>query len=74
MLAKMRDTSPLFGKLYTRIFYGGSYYDNLKTGKPDEYDIDLLMMLSKKQMFTLKPIETAPGFVTLQMADKNDST
>ncbi|KAF4528482.1 hypothetical protein B566_EDAN013029 [Ephemera danica] len=32
---------PLFKALFTEIFYTGSYYDGVKIGKPDEFDLIL---------------------------------
>ncbi|CAH0546628.1 unnamed protein product [Brassicogethes aeneus] len=34
-----------FKILYERMFFGGSYYDNLKVGKAEEYDLDLVLNL-----------------------------
>lgn len=34
-----------FSKLYVRKFGAGSAYENLKIGKHDEYDIDLLFRI-----------------------------
>lgn len=43
----MRKEDPLFQTLYKEIYYGGSYFDDLKVGKPDEFDLDLLLELPK---------------------------
>lgn len=43
----MKQLNPLFELLYSTIYYGGSYYDGLKVGRPEEYDLDLLMSLPK---------------------------
>lgn len=62
----MQQQSALFALLYTNIYYGGSYYDGLKVGKPEEYDLDLLMALPKiaNPLF----IESdAPGYVYVQL-------
>lgn len=47
IISLMRDADPLFNSLYKGIYYGGSYFDDLKVGKPDEYDLDLLLELPK---------------------------
>lgn len=47
MIKIMQDKDPLFAKLYEETFYGGSYFDDLKVGKPDEFDLDLLLVLPK---------------------------
>lgn len=62
----MKQQSNLFALLYTKIYYGGSFYDGLKVGKPEEYDLDLLMSLPKfaNPLF----IESdAPGYVYVQL-------
>lgn len=41
----MKDTSVLFKTLYERIIFNGSYYNNLKISKADEYDLDLILVL-----------------------------
>ncbi|CAG9763992.1 unnamed protein product [Ceutorhynchus assimilis] len=41
----MQKEDPLFKTLFERLFYGGSFYDNLKVQNPDEFDIHLLMVL-----------------------------
>lgn len=43
----MRTEDFLFNTLYKEIYYGGSYFDDLKVGKPDEFDLDLLLDLPK---------------------------
>ncbi|CAG9761037.1 unnamed protein product [Ceutorhynchus assimilis] len=41
----MQKEDPLFKTLFERLFYGGSFYDNLKVQNPNEFDIHLLMVL-----------------------------
>lgn len=48
MIAEMKKLNPLFKAIYKKPFYGGSYYDDLKVGKPDEFDLDLLLALPKR--------------------------
>ncbi|XP_076258008.1 cyclic GMP-AMP synthase-like receptor [Rhynchophorus ferrugineus] len=45
---KMKSLDPLFKKLYERNYFGGSYYNGSKVGKPDEFDIDLVLVLPKQ--------------------------
>ncbi|GJQ76888.1 hypothetical protein Trydic_g15092 [Trypoxylus dichotomus] len=69
LTVKMKEQNPLFEKLYTTIFYGGSYYDGLKVGNPEEYDCDVLLKLPSYS----KPVVTAdpnyPGFVKVFVSD-----
>lgn len=62
----MKEQCPLFELMYTNIFYGGSFYDGLKVGKPEEYDLDLLISLPK----IANPVfieSDVPGYVYVQM-------
>lgn len=41
----MKKADPLFQDTFQQIKYAGSYYKGTKVGKPDEYDLDLVMKL-----------------------------
>lgn len=45
LIGTMQQKSVLFKTLYKSKYYGGSYYDNLKVGEPNEYDLDLVLRL-----------------------------
>lgn len=62
----MRTNSELFKALYERLFYGGSYYDGLRVGHPEEFDLDLLLRLPKLIDVSLD-ITNVPGFVSMQL-------
>lgn len=54
--------------MYTTIYYGGSFYDGLKVGKPEEYDLDLLISLPK--FANPQVIESdLPGYAHVQILD-----
>lgn len=54
--------------MYQSTYYGGSYYERLKVGKPEEYDLDLLLKIPK--LCNSQVIESDyPGFVHLQLPD-----
>lgn len=63
----MKEANVLFKKMYTAIYYGGSYYDGLKISDPGEYDCDLLLRLPAyaKPMVQI----SSPGFVQVQLTD-----
>lgn len=63
---KMKQTSTLFNSLYTRTFYGGSFFDGLRVGQPDEFDLDLLLTIPKLVVIDQK-LANVPGYVTLQL-------
>ncbi|KAJ8982166.1 hypothetical protein NQ317_013951 [Molorchus minor] len=71
MVQEMQEKSKLFKSLFREIFFGGSYYDGLKVGSPNEYDIDLLLRFPD----TAKPVvETSekPGYVRVYLQDSID--
>lgn len=68
MIDKMKTKDTLFKEMYTRVFFGGSFYDGLRVGQPDEFDLDLLLALPK----LLEPVITTsnvPGFVRLKFKE-----
>lgn len=54
-----------------RLFYGGSYYDGLRVGHPEEYDLDLLLQLPKLLDVSLT-ISNIPGFVNVQVKNLDE--
>ncbi|XP_068911431.1 cyclic GMP-AMP synthase-like receptor [Tenebrio molitor] len=67
----MKKKDPLFKDMFTRVFYGGSYYDGLRVGKPEEFDLDLLLSLPKYAAPVLTTSKM-PGFVHLQLQKFDD--
>lgn len=65
MIDIMKKKDSLFEKLYEETFYGGSYFDDLKVGEPDEFDLDLMLVLPKSCEFhktkTCECIEVIPS-------------
>ena len=43
IIPAMKRCDQLFDVLFKDIYYGGSYYDGLKIGKPNEYDLNFVM-------------------------------
>jgi len=41
----MKEEDVLFKRIYSRICGAGSYYDGLKVGKPEEFDMDIVIRL-----------------------------
>ena len=39
----MKTSCELFNALFREIYFSGSYYDGLKIGKPDEFDLNLVI-------------------------------
>lgn len=49
LIEAMQQRSPLFKKMYRRILWGGSYYKNTRVGEPQEYDLNLVLILPFKE-------------------------
>ncbi|KAJ3660811.1 hypothetical protein Zmor_005242 [Zophobas morio] len=62
IIQTLQNKSTLFTNLYQNKFYGGSFYDGLKVGKPSEYDLDCLLCLPKIVEPTVK-VSDKPGYV-----------
>jgi len=45
LILLMKEEDPLFNRIYSRICGAGSYYDGLKVGKPEEFDMDIVIRL-----------------------------
>ncbi|KAF2896784.1 hypothetical protein ILUMI_09402 [Ignelater luminosus] len=56
----------LFNSLIRKEFYGGSYYDDLKVSKPNEYDLDLLLHLPPYTCPVISASEM-PGYVKIEL-------
>ncbi|GJQ82096.1 hypothetical protein Trydic_g20618, partial [Trypoxylus dichotomus] len=64
---------PLFASSYNRIFYGGSFFDGLRVGKPEEFDLDILLKMPKLG----KPLLThtnEPGYLSLKFEAPTELT
>ncbi|KAF7270630.1 hypothetical protein GWI33_016426 [Rhynchophorus ferrugineus] len=61
----MREADDLFNQLYTELYYGGSYYDGLKITKPNEYDLDLKLVIPKHINSQVRVDEKRPGYVQI---------
>ncbi|KAF2897520.1 hypothetical protein ILUMI_08658 [Ignelater luminosus] len=66
LIKKMKKVDSLFKTCFTEVFYGGSFYDGLKIGKPDEFDLDFLLKLPANAQPCLD-VSHLPGFVQVQL-------
>ncbi|XP_044734831.1 cyclic GMP-AMP synthase-like isoform X2 [Chrysoperla carnea] len=67
---EMKKADKLFENMYQTILHAGSYYDGLKVGKPDEYDLDLIFKLPidyNEIKITSSPGK--PGYVKLKVSE-----
>lgn len=44
IIENMREDT-LFGEIFKKLFYGGSYFEGLRVAHADEYDIHMLLEL-----------------------------
>lgn len=47
-IPRMIEVDSLFGILYTSIYYGGSYYQDLRITETTEFDLDLILKMSSR--------------------------
>ncbi|VEN43689.1 unnamed protein product [Callosobruchus maculatus] len=68
ILMAMKKQNPLFKTMFERKFYGGSFYDGIKVGKPIEFDLDFVLNLP----VLIKPVVEVgdkPGFVQVRITE-----
>lgn len=59
----------MFERMFTTIYFGGSFYDGLKIGEPEEYDCDLLMKIPLYAKSQVTMSEENPGYVQVQLTN-----
>jgi len=72
----MKKEDVLFNRIYSRICGAGSYYDGLKVGKPEEFDMDIVIRLPidysevvVSQSAALHPISQAFDILFVSISD-----
>lgn len=68
LIQKMQERDILFKKMFSTFFYGGSFFDGLRVGHAEEFDLDLLLKLPAYAKPTIT-IGNIPGFVNVQLLD-----
>ncbi|KAJ9574776.1 hypothetical protein L9F63_008040, partial [Diploptera punctata] len=65
----MKEEDALFKATYREICGAGSYYDGLKVGKPEEFDMDVVINLpvSNKEITEHRSMRIQPAFTKIQM-------
>lgn len=64
----MKEKDILFKNMFERLFYGGSYYDGIKVGKPEEFDLDCVLNLPKI-VYPVVECSDKPGFVHVRLSE-----
>lgn len=65
----MKKIDKRFDLMYKELFYAGSFYEGLKVGSSDEYDIDLLLKFPSTDDIEIRH-GNVPGFVNLYLKNK----
>ncbi|XP_051162498.1 cyclic GMP-AMP synthase-like receptor [Leptopilina boulardi] len=64
----MRRNDPFFNKFFNSILHGGSYYKGTKVGKPNEYDLNMIILLPWRQdTLNFETPEKKPGYIKIQL-------
>ncbi|XP_050307921.1 cyclic GMP-AMP synthase-like receptor [Anthonomus grandis grandis] len=66
LVTYMKEADDIFRELFYGLYFGGSFYHNLKIQNPDEFDIDFLLALpkcSECKILNCKCVEVEPGHV-----------
>lgn len=61
----LKERSELFERMYCGIDYSGSYRDNLKVGKPNEYDLNIKMKFVKPDKVIVRSAK--PGYFEIDV-------
>ncbi|XP_046608238.1 uncharacterized protein LOC124299225 isoform X1 [Neodiprion virginianus] len=66
-IERMKEKDPLFNACYRRIVYVGSYYEGLKVGKPEEYDLNVIINLPiDYKTLNILIASEKPGYVKIK--------
>ena len=69
LIPRFCQVDPLFKLLYKDLYYTGSYYKGLKVGKPDEFDLNIVLY-NEALMHYVKVERSQPGYVQLRVGMK----
>ena len=71
MIEQMCQADPLFNAIFQRVYHTGSFYDGLKVGEPEEYDLNLVLepKLPKGTFEIVHDSTCHPGFMFFQIDD-----
>ena len=71
MIEQMCQVDPLFNAIFQRVYHTGSFYDGLKVGEPEEYDLNLVLepKLPKGTFEIVHDSTCHPGFMLFRRLD-----
>lgn len=62
----MKNKDDLFKTIYKRIMFTGSFYKGTKVGKPEEFDLDLILKLPVDyDGIKIENVKERPGFARI---------
>jgi len=67
IISKLKQSDEVFNKLCKGNFFQGSYADNLKVSKPDEYDIVIHLKLPQMTYANITADPSKPGYVNINI-------
>ncbi|PNF41247.1 hypothetical protein B7P43_G01480 [Cryptotermes secundus] len=72
LIVLMKEEDVLFKAMYRRMSGAGSYYDGLKVGKPEEFDVDIVIRLpvSYEEITIVSNRSVPPAFTKVQITTK----
>lgn len=75
LINRMKNQDPLFRRLYQKMVFCGSFYKDTKISKPNEFDLNIILNLSK---CTVHPNNihlsfTQPAFFKIEISNSYDS-
>lgn len=66
----MKEKDDLFKMIFNKILYTGSFYKGTKVGKPEEFDLDLILKLPVRyDDIKIYNVEERPGFARIIIND-----
>ena len=71
VIVQMCQVDPLFSAIYQKLYFTGSFYDGLKVGEPEEFDLNLVLepKLPKGTFEIVHDSTCHPGFMVFQIDD-----
>ncbi|XP_055374271.1 cyclic GMP-AMP synthase-like receptor isoform X5 [Condylostylus longicornis] len=69
IILKLKEIDKIFDKLYRGHCLGGSYADNIKISKPDEYDLVLRLKLRECNLIKVTKDPKLPGYCNINIKE-----
>ena len=75
VIVQMCQVDPLFSAIYQKLYFTGSFYDGLKVGEPEEFDLNLVLepKLPKGTFEIVRDSTCHPSFMLFQIDDPKET-